>query len=242
MKRILISGLALVLMAGCGVNTQFVYKPGPADVGAPKVPVKVVVLPFQDGTENFKKTGSVLSLGTRFNLVKGGMDGTITPVTPELWSKLFADELTSSGRFRSARFVYSPSEIMDGDLRIDGTVTKAYWANSFEAPNDFAFTLVARTRTDNRVVWEKEVARQWKTPGDIHKGCGLGIKCMIDRLHGEVNKAMQSMFAEAGTDLAERLASGSGSVSGAAAPGGGTAGDAPKESVESTIDRILQGK
>ncbi len=224
MKRVLIAAMVLVLMAGCGVNSTFVYKPGGPAVAGPKLPVKVAVLPFKDGTENFTKTGSVLSPGTVFNLVKGGMPSTITPLPPELWSKLFADELAASGNFRAVRFAYSRSEFPDADLWIDGIVMKAYWPNSIEAPNRFALSFVASRGRDNEVVWEREVARESKIPADMVKGCGLGIQCQVDRIHAELNRQMQALFAQARADLVATLASISGSQAGegglpAASPG-----------------------
>ncbi len=242
--------VVLALMAGCSINSTFVYKPGAPVAGSAKLPVKVAVLPFKDGTEDFTKTGSILSLGTVFNLVKGGMPSTITPLPPELWSKLFAEELTASGAFRVVRFVYTRSEFPEADLWIDGVVRKAYWPNSLEAPNRFALSFVARRGGDNEVVWKREVARESNMPADINKGCGMGIQCMVDKIHAELNKQMQALFAEARADLVATLASLPGSVAG----GGGlpaAAGEATRpetstppgqESTEQTIERILQGK
>ncbi|MDD5762606.1 MAG: hypothetical protein PHP88_08890 [bacterium] len=245
--------VAFVLMAGCGGNSIFAYKPGGPSVGGPKLPVKVAVLPFKDGTDNFTKTGSILSLGTVFNLVKGGMPSTITPLPPELWSKLFAEELTASGTFRVVRFVYTRSEFPEADLWIDGIVRKAYWPNSLEARNRFALSFVARRGGDNEVVWEREVARESNMPDDINKGCGLGIQCLVDKIHAELNGQMQALFAEARADLVSTLASLSGigtdgqgsravpSVTGKAAKPG-TSSSPSQESPEQTIDRILKEK
>ncbi len=254
--------LALLLMAGCGVNSQFVYKPGVPAAGVPKLPAKLAVLPFKDGTADFVQSGSMLSTETVFNLAKGGIKATVTAIPPELWSKMLADDMAASGRFRSVRFVYSSTEAVDEALLIEGTVTKAYWANSFDGENELALSLVGRRRGGKRVVWEKQVARQWRWPVGLYKGCGMGIQCMLDRHHHELNKAMQGMFAEAGADLAERLASVPGgdsgmAVSGVRSPDGGSAGDGTRtvapaageaarppgpESVEQTIDRILKTK
>ena len=104
------------LLAGCAANTNFVYKPNPPAAGAPKLPAKVAVLPFEDGTENFTKRGSTLSDG-QYNLAKTGIPGVMTAMPPEFWGKSFADELAASGSFRSVRFVYSPSEIKDESFR-----------------------------------------------------------------------------------------------------------------------------
>jgi hypothetical protein len=230
MKRILIAAMVLVLTAGCSVNSTFVYKPGAPAAGGPKLPQKVAVLPFRDGTEDFTKTGSILALGTVYNLVKGGMPSTISPLPPELWSKLFADELTASGTFRVVRFVYTRSEFPEADLWIDGMVRKAYWPNSLEAPNRFALSFVARRGGDNEVVWEREVARESNMPADLNKGCGMGIQCMVDRIHAELNRQMQALFAEARADLVATLASLSGNRAGEGGlPPAASSGEAREE-------------
>lgn len=197
--------------SGCGLNTTFVYKPGGPVAGGPKLPVKVAVLPFKDGTEDFKQTGNILlSPQTEFNLVKGGIPSTVMPLLPELWSKLFADELAASGNFRAARFVYTRSEFPEADLWIDGIVLKAYWLNSIEARDRFALSFVARRGVDNEVVWERELARESNIPPDINKGCGLGLQCVVDKIHAEINRQMQAIFAQARADLVATLASRSG--------------------------------
>ncbi len=95
----------IALAAGCAVNSSFAYKPNPATAGGPKLPAKVAVLPFVDGTENFTMRGSVFSDG-RYNLAKAGMYKSMDALTPEFWGKSFADELAASGSFRAVRFVY----------------------------------------------------------------------------------------------------------------------------------------
>ncbi len=59
--RIPVFAAAFALMTGCSGNSNFVYKPSPPAVGERKLPVKVAVLPFQDGTEEFTKRGSIFS-------------------------------------------------------------------------------------------------------------------------------------------------------------------------------------
>jgi len=204
------AAVALGLMAGCAVNSTFVYKPGAPAVGGPKLPVKVSVLPFKDGTEDFTDRGSVFSSG-RYNLAKAGIAATMTALTPELWAKSFAEDLAVSGSFRSARFLYSPSELADEDFFVEGTLTKAYIGKTWDDGNEFAIFLRALTRSDKRLVWEKEVTRQWKTPRNLYSGCGMGIQCSVDKYHAEHNQAMQSIFAEARADLVGAIASQSGS-------------------------------
>ncbi|MHB9061707.1 MAG: PDZ domain-containing protein [Desulfobacteria bacterium] len=222
------AAVALLLsMAGCGVNSTFVYKPGGPAAGGPKLPVKVAVLPFTDGTEDFTDRGSIFS-GGHYNLAKAGIAATMTPLTPELWAKSFAEELAASGSFRSARFLYSPSELTDEDFFIEGTLTKAYVGKTWDDGNEFAISLRALTRSDKRLVWEKQVTRAWKNTLALYKGCGgMAIQCMVDRHHADTNRVMQGMFAEARADLVATLASRSGSQAGEG--GIPPAGEARKE-------------
>ena len=241
-----VSALALLLMAGCGGNSTFVYKPGGPAAGGMKLPVKVAVLPFKDGTEDFIKRGSVLAPETLYyNLAKAGIGGQMTALTPDLWAKAFADDTAAAGVFRSVRFVYGPSELVDEDFYIEGTLEKATVSGAWVNPSEFALGLRAIRRADKKPVWEKEVSRVWKnTPATLYKGCGsMAIQCMVDRHHADANRVMQEIFAEARADLVGTLGSPSGSRAGedGLPP---TASPAPQasESVEQTIDRILEGK
>ena len=253
MKSLLVAAVALLLMVGCGINSTFVYKPGPPEAGGAKLPVKIAVLPFKDGTEDFTDRGSIFS-GGHYNLAKAGIAATMTPLTPELWAKSFAEELAVSGSFRSARFLYSPSELADEDFFVEGTLTKAYIGKLWDDGNEFAISLRALARSDKRCVWEKEVSRAWKNTLALYKGCGgMAIQCMVDRHHADANRVMREMFVEAGADLVATLAALSGSRAGedglppAASPGEarkdkGTSTPPAPESVEETIEKILKVK
>jgi hypothetical protein len=234
--------MALVLAAGCSVNTTFVYKPNAPAAGGAKLPVKIAVLPFKDGTEDFTTRGTFFD-GVTYNLAKGGITIQITALTSELQAKAFADDMAASGAFRATRYIYSPSELLDEEFTIEGTLGKAYIFANGERPNEFALGLRAVRRTDGKTVWEKEVTRAWKFPNDIFEGCGLGQECKNDRQHAEINRVMQGMFAEARADLVAALAAlswsraGEGSIPPAASPA------APaSESPEQTIERILKAK
>ena len=71
----------------------------------------------------------------------------------------------------------------------------------------------------------------------------MAIQCMVDRHHEDANRVMREIFAEARADLVATLASQSGIRAGedGLPP---TASPTPQvpESVEQTIDRILEGK
>jgi hypothetical protein len=255
MKKLLIAALALAMMAGCAVNSTFVYKPAGPEAGGSKLPVKVAVLPFKDGTEDFTKRGSEWNPDTlKFNLAKAGIGGQITPLTPELWAKAFADDMAASGAFRAVRFIYSPTEMVDEEFYIEGTLEKAYAAVALVEPNEFALGLRALRRADNRLVWEKKVTRAWNIQRTLYDGCGrVQNQCRADRHHADINRVMREMFAEARADLVGTLASNPGGRPGvdglppAASPGevppdkGATSAAAP-ESVEGTIERILKAK
>ncbi|MGZ8474274.1 MAG: hypothetical protein ACXWWY_12365 [Candidatus Deferrimicrobiaceae bacterium] len=250
-----VAAAALLLVAGCSVNSTFVYKPSVPAAGGGKLPVKITVLPFKDGTEDFTKRGSEWNPDTlMFNLAKAGIRGQITALTPDLWAKAFADDMAASGAFRGVRFVYSPSELGDEDFYIEGTVEKAYAAVTLVNPNEFALGLRTMRRADHRLVWEKEVSRAWKTPGTLYDGCGrVQNQCRADRHHADTNRVMREIFAEARADLVATVAALSGSGAGegglppAASPGeapqdkGASSPPAP-ESAEGTIERILKAK
>ena len=258
MKRFLIAAIGLVLLAGCVSNknlpakasgTTFVYEPNARAAVGPKLPVKVAVLPFKDGTENFTTHGSVFAPDSfTINLVKAGIPGTSTALTPELWAKSFTADMTTSGAFRAVRFVYNRSELVDDDFFIEGTVERAYGTGSWDKPNEIALGFRAVRRADNRLVWEKEVTTGWiwMRPG----GCGGGHQCVVDQRYADVNNAMQALFAEARADLVATLASFSGSGAGEGGlPAAAWEATRPEtstppaqESTEQTIDRILKGK
>ena len=255
MKRVPIAAMVLVLMAGCSINSTFVYKPGAPAVGGPKLPVRVAVLPFKDGTEDFTRRGSEWNPDTlKFNLAKAGISGQTTALTPDLWAKAFADDTAASGVFREVRFVYSSSEMLDEEFTIEGTVEKAYAAVSSDTASEFAVRLRALRRADNRRVWEKEITRGWKIQRTLYDGCGrTQNQCRADRHHADMNRVMREMFAEARADLVATLAALSGSRGGEgdpptpASPGEapqykGTSSPPAPESVEQTIDRLLRAK
>ena len=243
MKKLLVVAFALVLMAGCSLNSTFVYKPSAPSAGGAKLPVKIAVLPFKDGTEDFTKRGSTWAPESlTYNLAKAGIYGQITALTPELWAKAFADDMAASGAFRAVRFVYSPSELLDEEFTVEGTVEKAYAAGATTSPSEFALRLRALRGADNRLAWEKEVTRIWKTPGTIYGGCGIG-QCVVDRYHAAMNGVMQGIFAEARADLVATLASLSkGQAVEGGLPQAGSPAAPASESPEQTIYRILKAK
>lgn len=236
-------GAALfVSLAGCA-TPRFVYSPATPANGAAQLQMKVAVLPFTDGTENFTTRGNAFgTAGMTINLVKAGFPGTTSALTAELWGKYCADDLRASGTFRQTRFIFTRSELLDEELIIDGTVEKAYAIGSWDRPIEIAISFRALRRADNRLVWEKRVTKVW-TPV-IQQGCGLGTECIMEQRFADMNRAMRDIFSEARESLV-------GTLTHAAPPGAGeslpAAGDGavpplPQESVEQTIQQILRQK
>ena len=113
--------LLALFLSGC-VNTTFVYKPATPTTASAPLPVTIAVLPFADGTENFTQRGGIFidQKNLTFNLAKSGLSGTINALTPDLWAKALADEMSASKKFQGVRFVYSRSEVAQEDLYIEG--------------------------------------------------------------------------------------------------------------------------
>jgi hypothetical protein len=237
-------GVALIaLAAGCSSGARpFVYKPNPPAGGGPKVPVGIAVLPFDDGTENFTERGTIMGRDTYTNVAKAAEGEILQPLLPEFWGMSFADELAASGSFRSVRFVYAPSDFKVEEFFVGGILKKANLATRFNASNEILIVFRATRISDKKVVWEKELgSKAWKTSPTIRDGCSpWGNECVISVFRDEWNRGMAAVFAKARVDLLKTLASLEGGTGGA--PGAGAAGKAAGESVETTIDRILQGK
>lgn len=219
----------ITLMAGCA-NTKVVYKPSAPVAGALKLPWKLAVLPFKDGTENFTTRGSVLNYTKIYNLAKTGSSYTAVAAKPPIvWAKEFADALSVSGNFQSVRFFYSPSELTNEEFFVEGTVFKAYYNSENYKTNEFAVSFQARQRVDNQIVWEKEVTRAWQLQEDY-----------IDE---KIVLVIQDMFAEARADLVRTLAAQPGSRD---KNGGSHSAAYPQsldsESVDVDIERIFNGK
>jgi hypothetical protein len=238
----MMAALLLAVAGGCSYNFNFVYKPPAPVAGVRKLPVKVAVLPFKDGTEDFTRRGSVLN-GGYFNLAKSGYSGMIEALPPPVWAKFFADDLAASGNFRSARFVSDVSEAADDEVIVEGTVTKAYFAIHRTDPSRFAVALNARVGGQGKPFWEKPVSREMALGKKYGAGCGLSVQCSLDLVHGHHNRMMQELFAEARAGLVEKLASLSGSLPGDVVPPSAIAPVQPQshESVDGEIDRILKG-
>lgn len=250
MKRFFGVALLLISLTGCAVNTNvsdnksyttFIYKPGGAVVGGPRFPVKVAVFPFKDGTEDFTKRGSMFDPESlTFNVARSGIFGIISPLTPELWAKAFADEMAASGSFREVRFIYSPTELSDEEFYIEGTLEKAYAAGGFTKPSEYVLSLQAVRRSDNRRAWQKKVTRELLTRKSDFDMCGTKLQCMAERSHEGMNLLMQDMFAEARADF--MATQGFVQRGRAELDSATTVTPLNPESVDETIESILHGK
>jgi len=234
-------GLLFLLAAGCAPNPTFIYRPAPSEEFTKTLPVKIAVLPFRDGTEEYTRKGS--SLGGYVNLAKTGIDYGIAAFPPNRWGKAFADELAASGKFEAVRFVSDISEGDNDEVIVTGTVTKAdVPILGGSDPVRFAVILNARTGRDKPPFWNKAVSREDALGVGYALGCGLDRQCAIDKRHAHHNNLMREMFLEAREDLTESLASPSGnrgksprffpSASPAQTP----------ESVDEMIEGILKGQ
>ena len=237
MKRLLIIFLSVSCLAGCSSGFVYQRKPDPVQ-DALKLPVKVAVVVFEDGTGDFTSHGNIFS-GYVFNLAKTGINGvalntgaafSVSPLPPARWAKSLADEMAASGAFRSVKFMFGPSEVTDEDIVVEGALTKADFTTIKDKPDEFVLHLKVRRMPDNTVVREGDVGRSGIRPSGLTSGCfGYG-GCVIDRIHGYLNGVMQGIFADTHLDLVRALAP----------PPGEKKPDLPgQESPEEVIKRIL---
>lgn len=238
MKMLVVTVLTVISITGCGVNTTFIYKPSPPAPHGRNLPIKLAVLPFADGTEHVSTGGSILAENVRYNLARVGISHRITALTPALWAKAFTDETRASGDFREVRFLYDASELTGEEYRIEGTVEKAFATGYQGKPNEFAVRIRAIRRSDELVVWEKGFSRTWVQDEEMFGSCSVfNHQCVTDLDHGDFNRAMREIFAEARTDLVRTLAP----LSGSRVEKEGNLHTSPKpESIEETIRAILK--
>jgi hypothetical protein len=204
MKKLLIILLSVSCMAGCSSGFVYQRKPNPVR-DAPKLPVKVAVVAFQDGTGDFTSQGNIIS-GHVFNLAKTDINGlsintgaafSVSSLPPGRWAKSLAEDMAASGSFRSVKFIFGPSEVTDEDYLIEGVLTKAYYTTISKKPDEFNLHLTVRRMPDNTVIWEGDAGRSGIRPSGLTSGCFTYGGCVIDRIHGYLNGVMQGIFADA---------------------------------------------
>ncbi|TRZ97203.1 MAG: hypothetical protein D4R80_07445 [Deltaproteobacteria bacterium] len=208
MKRVLILFLSASILAGCSSGFVYQRKPVPAQEG-PVLPVKVAVVAFQDGTEDFTSRGNIIA-GSVFNLARTDINGlslnsgaafSVSSLPAAQWSKSLAEDMDASGAFRSVKFVFGPSEVTDEEIVVEGVLTKANFTTIDGKPDEFLLHLKLRRMPGGAVVREGDVGRNGIRPPGLTSGCfGYG-GCVIDRIHGYLNGVMQGIFADIRRDL-----------------------------------------
>lgn len=234
--RPVVVAVVLTLMTGCGLNTRFTYKPDATENKGTILPVNVVVLPFQDGTEDFTVPGLFYYPADGYvNIVKAGFDYRMDALPSPIWGKYLADDLAASGCFRSVRFAMDTSKILKEDIVIEGVILKAYLPVSGNNPSRLAVRLDARNGTAGKVIWQKVISREVAFGGSFDIGCGFNRQCAADRYHRYHNQLFREIFLEARWDLVAAL-------SGAGEKTRRTAEGDDSKQIDEVIDNILKGK
>jgi len=219
MKRLLILLLSASFLAGCSSGLVYQRKPDAAQDG-PKVPVKVAVVAFRDGTEDFTSRGNIFS-GHVFNLARTDINSlslspvpvfsvsslfTVSSLPAANWSKALVEDMAASGAFRSVKFVFGPSEVTDEDIVVEGALAKAYFTTISDKPDEFVLHLKVRRVSDNTVVREGDVGRSGVRPSGLTTTCFTYGGCVVGRINGYLNGVMQEIFADVRRDLVRTLA------------------------------------
>jgi hypothetical protein len=213
-KRILMFLLAAFFLAGCSSGFKYQRKAEPAQDSPKQLPVNIAVVAFEDKTRDFTSEGNIFS-GYLFNLARTDINGTwllagaafsVSSLPAAQWSKVLAEEMSVSGAFRTVKFVFSPSEVPDGEIVVEGALTKAYFTTINDKPDEFMLHLKARKTHDNTVAWEGDVGKIAVRPGGLTTTClGYG-GCVVGRIHEYLNGVMQGIFADVRRDLVLALA------------------------------------
>ncbi len=214
MKRFLMFLLAAFFLAGCSSGFKYQRKAEPAQEASKQLPVKIAVVAFEDRTRNFTSEGNLFS-GYLFNLARTDINGTwllagaafsVSSLPAAQWSKALAEEMSSSGAFRTVKFVFSPSEVTEEEIVVEGALTKAYFTTINGKPDEFMLHLKARKAHDNTVAWEGDVGKIGVRPGGLTTTClGYG-GCVVGRITGYLNGIMQGIFVDVRRDLILALA------------------------------------
>ncbi|MFC1679765.1 hypothetical protein ACFL2T_06095 [Elusimicrobiota bacterium] len=114
------------LLIGCAPT--FKYTPNPALTDTKVLPLKVAVLAFKDGTEDFTNSlrGAFVPNG-KVNFARVGHGNVfLPPVPPPIMAKALADDLRASGALRAVDFLFDRNAPLEGaDILIDGVVKDA---------------------------------------------------------------------------------------------------------------------
>ena len=219
MKRLLLLLLSASTLAGCSSGFVYQRKPDPVQ-NASKLPVKVAVVAFEDGTRNFTSEGNILS-GHVFNLARTDINSlslspvpvfsvsplfTVSSLPAANWSKALAEDMAASGTFRSVKFVFAPSEATDEEIVVEGALTKAYFTTIGDKPDEFVLHLKVRRMADNTVLREGDVGKIGVRPSGLTTTCLTYGGCVVGRINKYLNGVMQGIFADVRLDLVRALA------------------------------------
>lgn len=212
MKKVLMMFLSASILAGCSSGLVYQRKPDAAQDG-PKLPVKVAVVAFEDGTREFTKEGNMFG-GYVFNLARTDINGlslntgaafSVSSLPAVRWSKTLAEDMAASGAFRSVKFIFAPSEVTDEEIVIEGALTKAYYTTITDKPDEFVLHLKVRRMPDNTVVREGDAGRIGVRPPGLTTSCLTYGGCVVGRIHDYLNGIMQGIFADVRRDLVRAL-------------------------------------
>jgi hypothetical protein len=213
MKRLMILFLSASFLAGCSSGFVYQRKANPSQDG-PKLPVKVAVVAFEDGTRDFTSEGNIFS-GHVFNLARTDINGlslntgaafSVSSLPAANWSKALAEDMAASGAFRSVKFMYAPSEVTDEEIVVEGALTKAYFTTISDKPDEFVLHLQVRRMPDNTVLREGDVGRIAVGPRGLLTSCLTYGGCVVGRINKYLNGVMQGIFADARRDIVLSLA------------------------------------
>ncbi|MBI5575585.1 MAG: hypothetical protein HY896_04400 [Deltaproteobacteria bacterium] len=236
MKRMLMAFLAACFLAGCSSGFVYQRKANPSG-DVPKLPVKVAVVAFRNGTVDNTSAGNIVT-GHVFNLARTDINGlwlntgaafSVSSLPPEKWAKSLAEDMAASGAFRSVKFLYSLSEVTDEDIVVEGALTKSDFTTIKDKPDEFALHLKVLRMPGNAVVREADVGRSGIRPRNLTSGCFSYGGCVVDRIHGYLNGVMQAIFTDIRLDLVRVLSP----------PPEKKPGPPAKESPEEVVKRIL---
>ncbi|MFC1679998.1 hypothetical protein ACFL2T_07300, partial [Elusimicrobiota bacterium] len=173
----------------------FIYQANtPTD--SPQLGGKLVVLPFEDGTEDFVVRGGKMH-GTA-NITKGGMSAlgvTVSFIPPELWARSFADELKGSGAFQSVDYLSDPSEITDQGIVVRAKILASYYQLrvSNYANTKFEVSFWADSQPQGERIWERTVrVNGEKTPMVAHKEIMMYIRRLLGQARGDLVRALMA--------------------------------------------------
>ena len=213
MKRLLILFLSACFLAGCSSGFVYQRKPDPVQ-NASKLPVKVAVVAFENGTGDFTSTGNIFS-GSVFNLARTDINGlslntgaafSVSSLPAAKWSKSLAEDMAASGAFQSVKFMFSTSEVTDEEIVVEGALTKAYFTTISDKPDEFVLHLRVSRMPDNTIVREGDVGRIAVGPRGLLTSCLTYGGCVVGRIHDYLNGVMQGIFADVRRDIVLSLA------------------------------------